>query len=254
MLFIPFLFVFQYLNAQSEIELIQKTLVDYIEGSTNGQPDRLKKAFHPDLNLYAVGKNNTLSVWPGTDYIKDTKAGQPTGEIGTIVSIDYENDAAIAKVEIADPKRPIPYVDYFMLLKLEGKWTIIHKMYTKRKSVKNQMGLITKALMDYMEGTANGEAARIKDAFHADLNLYAIDENKLLARSGQKYISYFEDGKKRNRVGRIISIDYEHNAAVAKIEILMPDMKRIYTDYLLLLNVEGKWQIIHKSYTYVPYH
>ena len=42
----------------------------------------------------------------------------------------------MAKVEISHPKSPSTYVDYFMLLKLEGKWTIIHKMYTKRTSNK----------------------------------------------------------------------------------------------------------------------
>lgn len=120
------------LNAQSEIELISETLTDYIEGSTNGQPARLKSAFHPDLNLYSI-RDNEISVWSGVDYIKDTHEGKPTGEHGKIISIDYENNAAMAKVEISHPKNPIPYIDYFMLLKNDGKWIIIHKMYTKYK-------------------------------------------------------------------------------------------------------------------------
>jgi len=69
--------------------------MDYIEGSTGGQPNRLKTAFHPDLNLYAIGKDQSLIIWPGTDYIKDTKEGQPTGEGGKIISIDYENNAVV---------------------------------------------------------------------------------------------------------------------------------------------------------------
>ncbi|MEM1120468.1 MAG: nuclear transport factor 2 family protein [Bacteroidota bacterium] len=124
--------------AQSEFELISQTLTDYIEGSTNGDPKRLATAFHPDLNLYAIGKENKMTIWPGTDYIADTKEGKPTGEDGKIISIDYENNAAVAKVEISHPKSPSTYVDYFMLLKIEGKWTIIHKMYTKRTSNKVQ--------------------------------------------------------------------------------------------------------------------
>lgn len=119
-------------QAQSDIELISQTLTDYIEGSTNGQPDRLKSAFHPDLNLYSI-RDNEINVWSGVDYIKDTHEGKPTGEHGKIISIDYENNAAMAKVEISHPKNPIPYIDYFMLLKNKGKWTIIHKMYTKYK-------------------------------------------------------------------------------------------------------------------------
>lgn len=112
---------------------------------------------------------------------------------------------------------------------------------------------IRKTLMDYIEGTANGEPERLRDAFHEDLNLYSVAGDSLRPLSGQTYIGYFEDRKPRNRIGRIISIDYENDAAIAKIEILMPARKRVYTDYLLLLKLKGKWKIIHKSFTFVAY-
>lgn len=118
-------------NQASEIQLISQTLLDYIEGSTNGQPKKLEKAFHPDLNLYYI-KNDELKIWSGKAYIKSTKEGKPTGESGKIISIDYENDIAVAKVQITHPKAKAPYIDYFMLTKIKGKWTIIHKMFTKR--------------------------------------------------------------------------------------------------------------------------
>lgn len=122
----------QNLTAQSEEALIRETLQKYIDGSTGGKPHLLKEAFHPELNLYYV-KNNEVAVWSGIAYIKDTKEGEPTGEIGKILSVDYTNDAAIAKVEIANPKSDTPYTDYFMLLKTNGTWTIVHKMFTKNK-------------------------------------------------------------------------------------------------------------------------
>lgn len=115
----------------ADITQITETLMDYIEGSTEGQPNRLKKAFHPDLNLYYV-KDGELKIWSGKDYIADTKEGKPTGEIGKIIAIDYENDIATAKVQISNPKNSTPYVDYFMLMKTNEKWIIIHKMFTKR--------------------------------------------------------------------------------------------------------------------------
>lgn len=121
----------QNLTAQSEEALIRETLQKYIDGSTGGKPQLLKEAFHSDLNLYYV-KNNEVAIWSGTAYIEDTKEGEPTGEIGKILSVDYTNDAAVAKVKIADPKSDTPYIDYFMLLKTNGKWKIIHKMFTKK--------------------------------------------------------------------------------------------------------------------------
>lgn len=130
---VVFFALVQTIHAQTEKELISQTLNNYIEGSTNGKPELLKKAFHSDLNLYYV-KNDEFKTWSGEAYILDTKEGQPTGEVGTILSIDYENNAAVAKVEIAHPKSDTPYIDYFMLLKVKGEWVIMHKMFTKKTS------------------------------------------------------------------------------------------------------------------------
>lgn len=112
---------------------------------------------------------------------------------------------------------------------------------------------ITKTCLDYIEGTANGEPDRVKNAFHKELNLYSIANDSLKVWYGQDYVGGIKQGRKSNRIGRIVNIDYENNAAMAKIEILMPNAKRIYTDYLMLLKYQGQWKIIHKSYTYVNY-
>ena len=50
------LFLVQFSFSQNDEQLIRETLNNYIEGSTNGKPHLLKKAFHPDLNLYYVKK------------------------------------------------------------------------------------------------------------------------------------------------------------------------------------------------------
>ena len=116
---------------KSEINQIEETLKHYIEGTANGQPERLKKAFHPDFNLYSVAKD-TLRVWKGQEYSSNIKEGEKTNRIGRILFIDIENDAAIAKVEILMPERQRIYTDYFLLLKYQGTWKIIHKSFTWR--------------------------------------------------------------------------------------------------------------------------
>lgn len=112
---------------------------------------------------------------------------------------------------------------------------------------------ITSTLMDYIDGTANGQPDRVANAFHPELNLYSISDDDVKVWYGKDYIGGIKEGQKSNRIGRIVSIDYENNAAMAKIEILMPNAKRVYTDYLMLLKYQGSWKVIHKSYTYVPY-
>lgn len=115
--------------AQSDLERIQETLIDYIEGTANAEPERLRKAFHPDFKLYTVN-DDSLRVIDGQKYIL-FETQEKSNHTGRIISIDHEQDAAIAKVEIVTPGSGV-YIDYFLLLKLDDKWKIIHKSYTGR--------------------------------------------------------------------------------------------------------------------------
>lgn len=127
------------------------------------------------------------------------------------------------------------------------------KLSAQEQNSKSEIEQISETLMDYIEGTANGEPERLRKAFHPDFNLYTItEENKLRIRSGEEYISQIKNGEKSNRIGRIISIDYEKDAAIGKAEIIIPNW-RIFTDYFLLLKYEGSWKIVQKSYTWVEY-
>lgn len=119
-------------RAKSDIEQITETLTDYIEGTANGEPERLRRAFHPDFNLYAVDDKNRLLVRNGEKYILGVKKGEKTNRIGRIVAIDHEKDAATAKAEIIIPNWRV-FTDYFLLVKYEGSWRIVHKSYTWRE-------------------------------------------------------------------------------------------------------------------------
>lgn len=108
---------------------------------------------------------------------------------------------------------------------------------------------VTETLLHYIEGTANGQPKRLHQAFHPSFNLYTVAKDSLWTRSGEQYISNVKVGEQVNRIGKIISIDIEKNAAIAKAEIIIPNV-RIFTDYFLLLKYEGAWKIIHKSYSW----
>ena len=90
-------------DSQTEIAQITATIMDYIDGTANGEPDRLRKAFHPDFNLYSVTKEDSLRTWEGKDYVGNIKEGEKSNRIGRIISIDFENNAAIANAEILIP-------------------------------------------------------------------------------------------------------------------------------------------------------
>jgi Putative lumazine-binding len=126
----------------------------------------------------------------------------------------------------------------------------VQQLYAQKETA---FELINQTLLDYIEGTANGEPNRLKRAFHKDFNLYYVQNDSLKIWNGQDYMGGIKEGQKANRIGRVVSIDYTDNAATAKIEIDIPARKRLYTDYLILLKYEGQWKIIHKSFTFKEY-
>jgi putative intracellular protease/amidase len=120
---------------------------------------------------------------------------------------------------------------------------------TNKTTVKSDLEQITEILLDYIEGTANGQPERLRKAFHPNFNLYTIVKDTLWIRSGEQYISNIKVGEKANRIGHIISIDIEKDAAIAKVEIEIPNW-RTFTDYFLILKYQAAWKIVHKSYTW----
>nr|WP_262888223.1 nuclear transport factor 2 family protein [Flavobacterium ajazii] len=65
---------------KNDSDQITEILQDYIEGTANGQPERLRKAFHPNFNLYSVA-NDTLWTRSGEEYISNIKAGEKSNRI-----------------------------------------------------------------------------------------------------------------------------------------------------------------------------
>lgn len=124
-------------NAQSDTEQIRQTLTDYIEGTANSDPERLKNAFHPDFKLYAVNEANELLIRSGEQYIANFTPGAKNNRIGRILSIDVSNNAATAKVEVLIPDYRL-YTDYFLLLKYKGAWKIMQKSYTYKEAARSK--------------------------------------------------------------------------------------------------------------------
>jgi len=130
---------------------------------------------------------------------------------------------------------------------------IVKLLNTSLKSthalVKTDLDQVKEILLHYIEGTANGEPERLRKAFHPNFNLYTVVNDTLWTRSGERYISNTKAGVKNNRIGRIISIDIEKDAAIAKAEIVVPNL-RTFADYFLMLKYQGAWKIVHKSYSW----
>ncbi len=118
----------------------------------------------------------------------------------------------------------------------------------------SETALAKAAVLNYIEGTANGQIQRIKDAFEGNAKICGVNNDQSMRCIPiDQYVGFFKEGQKVNRVGHIVSLQIVNNAANAVVEIDMPERKRLYTDFLLLLKLNGQWKIINKSYTFVNY-
>lgn len=124
----------QFSTAQSEHALVEKTLQNYINGSSYNQLGMLESAFTENATLYLTGRQGDFKRYTPKDYMgffKNGEKGKFNGRDGKVLAIEIVKDIATAKVEIAGPNRSWVYIDLFLLKKLGDEWKIISKTATR---------------------------------------------------------------------------------------------------------------------------
>ena len=113
----------------------------------------------------------------------------------------------------------------------------------------NEFSDIRAVVQKYLDGTSQGKPELVREAFLPSLEIQYLGEgDKLLRLSAGDYIDRIELDKSVPRIGRIVSIDAAEKSAIVKAEITWNN--RLYTDYMLLLKVEGLWRISNKIATW----
>lgn len=102
----------------------------------------------------------------------------------------------------------------------------------------------------YFEGIMKNDADLLRKAFHPDSHLYSVlgpDGDRYLNRSFSDWVQFTRGREPRASEGhsnKILSIDQTGVAAVAKVELIWPEVT--YVDYLSLLKFGDEWRIITK--------
>ncbi|OKY26586.1 MULTISPECIES: nuclear transport factor 2 family protein [Thalassotalea] len=117
----------QYHGDTSQKDAVEKAVNYYLEGSKLGDPDIVAKAFHPDAKIQGVtdGKHNVYELQTFLGFFSKDKPGKHTT---SIIAMDIENSAASVRAEW--DMGSWKYVDYLSLLKHNGEWKIVNKIYT----------------------------------------------------------------------------------------------------------------------------
>ena len=102
----------------------------YLRAHATGSGEHIAHVFHPVANLYFV-RADTLAQRTGAAYL-DGFNGQPAADEAQrrrwISMVDVTGDAAVARVVLDYPT--VTITDYFALLRIEGEWRIVNKIFT----------------------------------------------------------------------------------------------------------------------------
>ena len=113
---------------QDDYEAIIGLLNDYFDGLYEGDVDKLRGVFHDDAWLKGNGYRKTRDEW------LEAVADRPVPSVEgmeynfNIQSLEIVGDQAMAKVDA--PLLAAHFIDFLGLLKEDGQWKIVNKMFT----------------------------------------------------------------------------------------------------------------------------
>jgi len=118
----------QYENDKQDFEQINEILQEYFDGLYEGDVDKLRSIFHLDTVLKANGLRRTRDEWLDAIASRPVPKEQGFNYDFNVISIEIINDQAMVKANV--PLMAGHYIDYLGLLKEDGRWLIVNKMYT----------------------------------------------------------------------------------------------------------------------------
>ena len=113
--------------AASDFESVNRIVQDYFDGLHNGDVSKLRAIFHQDAILKASGSRRGLEQWLGAVASRPIPSQQGGSYDFKLLSIEVIKDQAMVKLEC--PLFEHRYIDFLGLLKEDGRWKIVNKMY-----------------------------------------------------------------------------------------------------------------------------
>ena len=111
-----------------EHDAIAKTLQHYIDGTRSGKGDDMKPAFHKDATIFGYTGPDLLAGPIQQLFDWNDGNGPATKLQARIASIDLIGTVATVRLEL-DNWTGSRFTDLFTLLKVEGKWQIMNKVF-----------------------------------------------------------------------------------------------------------------------------
>ncbi len=112
----------------SEHDAITKIVQHYIDGARSGRGDDMKPAFHRDATIFGYAGADLFAGPIQLLFDWNDQNGPATGLQARIAGIDVVGTVATVRLEL-DNWSGSRFTDFFTLLKVEGEWKIMNKVF-----------------------------------------------------------------------------------------------------------------------------
>ncbi len=112
----------------TEYDVIADVVQHYIDGAKSGKGNDMKPAFHGDATIFGYAGADLFAgpIQRLFDWVDENDPA--TGLQARIVSIDVVDSVATVRLEL-DNWIGSRYTDMFTLLKVDGEWKIMNKVF-----------------------------------------------------------------------------------------------------------------------------
>ena len=129
--------VLPFARAQNAEEAAVRAAIEhYFRAHATGLGEHHRKVFHPEAKLFFINEGK-FTQRTSEEYIAGSP-GKPAADEAqrkrTIEMIDITGDAAVAKLVLDYPNAKL--TDYMSLLKIDGEWKIVNKIFTREMKKK----------------------------------------------------------------------------------------------------------------------
>ena len=116
----------------SEYEEIGQTIEHYVRGARTGDSDEMSKAFHAEATIFGYDETG-LFAGPIQKLFDWNLANGPADSIeAQIKRVEIVESVASVRLEI-DDWTGHSFTDLFTLLKVDGQWKIINKVFHQHR-------------------------------------------------------------------------------------------------------------------------
>jgi hypothetical protein len=247
--------------SEAEVAAARIPLENYIKAHATGNPDYIRQAFFPAAKIMAFrdGKLLNLSVEEFASRFEGKPAADESQRKRHIDSLNITGNAGAARIVLDYPQAVL--TDYMSLLKVDGEWKIVNKVFhadpktkpTTTPSVaqqpenRDEREAVKQAVLDYVEALYEADSSRIERSVHRDLFKLGFERDKEGTYKPYRmtYQELYDLAGRWNKTGRvpknskkeIVVYDVADQTAAAKLTAMWG------IDYLHLAKFDGKWMI-----------